>query len=286
MEPPGDRGAEVGRLRLLRDGPAPGAWNMAMDEALMGAARSGTVTLRLYRWQPPCLSLGRNQPARGLYDLRAARDRGIGIVRRPTGGRAVYHHREVTYSVAAPDRLWGGPRAAYGRIHRAVARGLARLGVGVDLVPRRRAGAGVGPSARACFRDSVPGEVTCDGRKLVGSALWRRTGALLQHGSVLIRDEQWVAEALRVGSGGGEVGGVVVGKDEVQAAPAGRRGSIGLAEACPAVADARAVADALAAGFEAEFGVPVVPGRASAGELEEARRLQEVYAGREWLWRR
>ncbi len=97
-------------IRLLIDEALPGVRNMAVDEALMRSASTGNaagVTLRFYRWEPGCLSFGRNQEARGAYDPDAAADRGIDIVRRPTGGRAVYHHRELTYSVTAPAGTWG-----------------------------------------------------------------------------------------------------------------------------------------------------------------------------------
>ena len=82
--------------RLLDTPPAPGAWNMAVDEALADSVREGGApVLRVYRWAPPCLSLGRNQPTDG-YDRDEIRRRGLEVVRRPTGGRAVLHHRELT----------------------------------------------------------------------------------------------------------------------------------------------------------------------------------------------
>ncbi len=83
--------------------PADGAENMARDEALMRwSAATGHAAFRVYGWSSPTLSLGRNQRARGCYNLDAASGRGIGIVRRPTGGRALLHHREITYSAALP----------------------------------------------------------------------------------------------------------------------------------------------------------------------------------------
>ena len=86
------------RWRLIDTAPAPGAWNMAVDEALMERVRGGGApVLRFYRWEPACLSLGRNQPATGAYDAAAIAARGVDVVRRPTGGRAVLHHRELTY---------------------------------------------------------------------------------------------------------------------------------------------------------------------------------------------
>ncbi len=246
---------------------------MALDEALMEAARRGAVTLRFYRWNPPCLSFGRNQPARGRYDAEAAAGRGIELVRRPTGGGAVYHDREVTYAVTAPERRWGGPRAAYARINRALAEGLRRLGAPVDQVPERRGTRSSPPGPRACFRDPAPGELTVGGRKLVGSAMWRRSGAVLQHGSVLIRDDQGVAEELRLRTAGASTGEKPMG-------------SVGLVEVCRCPPAPEDVVQALVAGFEGEFGLAAVPWWPSAGELREAERGRAAFAGAEWTWRR
>src|SRR5439155_15677346 len=89
--------------RLFHSAPAGGADNMALDEALMSYARdTGHWVLRVYSWSTPTLSLGRNQAARGGYDLSRLAEQGIAVVRRPTGGRAILHDREVTYSVAGP----------------------------------------------------------------------------------------------------------------------------------------------------------------------------------------
>src|SRR6266567_6132081 len=89
--------------RLLIAAPCSGAENMARDTALQArAARTGESVFSIYSWSRPTLSFGRNQPASGLYDREKIRDAGIDVVRRPTGGRAILHHREVTYSVTAP----------------------------------------------------------------------------------------------------------------------------------------------------------------------------------------
>lgn len=262
--------------RCLRHAPAPGARNMALDEALMDTARSGETVLRVYGWSPPCLSLGRNQRARGLYDRDAARHLGVEIVRRPTGGRAVFHHREFTYAVVAPSGRWGSLRECYRLLNRALLHGLAELGV--EASPAGRAG-GSGrapvPSLRACFRDPLPGEIVADGRKLVGSAQWRREGALLQHGSILLEAEQEVAERLR--TGGGEKG---VGPE------AARPPEVGLAELLGQEPGAEEVAAALAEGFREVLGVEV---RASSLSPEEERRAEELevrYRDEEWTWRR
>jgi lipoate-protein ligase A len=172
---------------------------MAVDEVLMDSARAGQTTLRLYGWEPGCLSFGRNQTARGRYDGARAAERGIDVVRRPTGGRSVFHHRELTYSVTGPVETWGGLRSAYLRINRALAAGLRALGVPARVVDERGNGPIPRPTVRACFRDPLPGEVIVGGRKLIGSAQWRDGGALLQHGSVLLHNDQSTVEDLRIG---------------------------------------------------------------------------------------
>ena len=166
---------------------------MAADVALLDdAVRLGTASLRFYRWDPPTLSIGRNQPLDGV-----AAD-GIAVVRRPTGGQAVWHDHEVTYAVAAPIAHFGSLRNAYCQIHTRIAAALRSLGVDAVLAPGRPA---VRPSDRraSCFASSVGGEILVNGRKLVGSAQVRRAGAFLQHGSILLDGSQG-----RAGGGTGE----------------------------------------------------------------------------------
>jgi lipoyl(octanoyl) transferase len=155
-----------------------GAENMARDEALLTAAdRTGAAFLRLYRFDPPCWSFGRNEPA--------TEHGGIATVRRPSGGRAVWHEHEVTYAVAAPVASFGRLRDAYRAIHERLATGLRSLGADVTL-------AGDRPTIRlsdrptACFAATVGGEVLAGGRKVIGSAQVRRGAAFLQHGSILL----------------------------------------------------------------------------------------------------
>ena len=153
---------------------------MTRDAALLTAAdRTGAAFLRLYCWDPPCLSLGRNDPA-------IVRPRGgVATVRRPTGGRAVWHEHEVTYAVAAPIAMFGRLTKAYRAIHERLATALRSLGADVTLAEDR-------PTVRlcdrptACFAATVGGEVLAAGRKVIGSAQVRRGAAFLQHGSILL----------------------------------------------------------------------------------------------------
>jgi lipoate-protein ligase A len=161
---------------------------MAIDLALLQrASRSGECWVRLYTWRPHCLSFGRNEPARQRYDRSKIERAGLAVVRRPTGGRAVWHARELTYAVAAPVDAMGSLPDAYLEIHRMLGSALRRLGAEASL-------AGASPSsgldAGACFARPVGGELLVKGRKVVGSAQLREGGALLQHGSILLGDDQ------------------------------------------------------------------------------------------------
>lgn len=184
--------------RLLVTPPASGAANMALDEALMDRARrTGEWTLRVYSWAEPTVSLGRNQTARGRYDLGRIKDRDLGVVRRPTGGRAILHHREVTYSVTAPTAAAGALGESYRRINRVLLAALQSLGVGASVAtPVTRATV---PGMSPCFDEPSAGELVVGGRKLAGSAQWRVDGALLQHGSILVADDQSMLAELALG---------------------------------------------------------------------------------------
>ena len=168
---------------------------MGIDEVLLRrAAETGEAVLRVYAWSGPTLSLGRNQPARDEYDRAALEQHGVSVVRRLTGGRAVLHHREVTYSVTAPDSFGGALRDAYLRINEILVHGLRSLGVSASIATP--AGRAPLPSTAPCFEEPTEGELVLDGRKLVGSAQYREGSALLQHGSILVDDDQLLVAAL------------------------------------------------------------------------------------------
>lgn len=190
--------------RLLITDPAPGAWNMAVDEAVGRAVAAGESppTLRFFRWHPPCLSLGFNQPY-AVADEAFCKAHGLDITRRPTGGRAVLHHHELTYSVAVPLGFPPFPRdlqGCYRLICQALIAGLREIGVVAhlssapeNLIPPK--------SAAPCFIQPASGEIVVAGRKLVGSAMRRLGSAILQHGSLLLDwDSQLQAGALGLAS--------------------------------------------------------------------------------------
>ncbi len=240
---------------------------MALDEALMARARgSGEWVLRVYSWSSPTVSLGRNQTARGRYDLKVIRARGLSVVRRPTGGRAILHHREITYSVTAPVAGAGDLRESYERINRLLVDALRRLGVMAEVA--RPASRAASPGMAPCFDEPAAGELTVGGRKLAGSAQWRSEGALLQHGSILIADDQSSLAELAIGS------------QARMPAPATLAEALGRA---PSVTD---VAGALAEAVRA-----LEDPSASSLAIDEAVRARASelvvrYLDDEWTWRR
>ena len=173
---------------------------MAIDTTLLERAdRLSEGWLRLYQWKPSCLSFGRHEPAARRYDIGRIQALGLDTVRRPTGGRAVWHARELTYAVAAPSVRLGSLQSAYLEIHRMIADALGRLGARVSLAPSTRAAP---LDAGACFAQPAGGEVMWGTRKIVGSAQYRQGTALLQHGSILLADDQHMVAALTRGSPG------------------------------------------------------------------------------------
>src|SRR5438094_5703375 len=181
--------ASMSDWRVVFDPAANGAWNMAVDEVLLDGVAAGSAppTLRFYAWSPACLSLGYFQPF-SVVNLEGCRGLGVDVVRRPTGGRAILHDRELTYSVALPASVLGrdaGILPSYRRLSLALQTGLRRLGIDASLAPESEAPnrALHGP---ACFDRPSAHEILLHGRKLVGSAQMRRGGGLLQHGSILI----------------------------------------------------------------------------------------------------
>ncbi len=177
--------------RLIVDGAADGSTNMAIDEAIAQAVAQGMAppTLRFYMWEPPCVSLGRHQKLADI-DLDACAARGYEVVRRPTGGRAILHTDELTYSVAAPDddpRVVGGVMDAYHRLSLGLVAGLRLLGIPADEAPgTNRAGPNV---SAACFEVPSAYEICVNGHKLMGSAQYRAGRMVLQHGTLPLRGD-------------------------------------------------------------------------------------------------
>jgi len=254
--------------RLLLDPPAAGAWNMAVDEVLLDGVASGSAppTVRFYEWAPPCLSLGYFQPI-DVVDFDGCRALGVEVVRRPTGGRAILHDRELTYSVALPASVLGhdgGVLPSYHRLSLALQDGLRRLGVPATLAPESAA-SGSPVHGPVCFDRPSAHEILLKGRKLAGSAQMRRGGGLLQHGSILIEpriDKLTACLRLPDDSLDSRAGD---GSERLEA------GVAGLAEV--GVSQPARIAGALADAFAQEFDVRLVPGTLRPDELAAVRAL-------------
>ena len=253
---------------LLVDAPAGGAWNMAVDEVLLEGVATGTTppTLRFYQWTPACLSLGYFQPF-DVVDVDGCRALGVEVVRRPTGGRAILHDRELTYSVALPAAVLGhdgGVLPSYYRLSLALQDGLLRLGVPATLAAESAASGQLvhGP---VCFDRPSAHEILLHGRKLVGSAQMRRGGGILQHGSILIEPRiEKLRACLRLSqdSAGSAAGD---GPERLE------QGVAGLAEV--GLTQPARIAVAIADAFAQRFGVSLMQAPLRPKELAAARVL-------------
>jgi lipoate-protein ligase A len=264
--------------RLLNTGLSDGATNMAIDEAILMAVAAGMSppTLRFYGWQPPCVSVGYAQPLREEIDLEACRRLGYTWVRRPTGGRAILHIDELTYSVVAPlqePRVAGDILTSYRRLSEGLLVGLSLLGC--DAVQADRdANDRLSDLSAACFDVPSPYEVVARGRKLVGSAQARRRRTVLQHGTLPLH-------------------GDVTRLCQVMALPqperAAMRGTlhqraITLSEALGRDVLFREAADALARGFAQALNLTLIPDRMSDDERAALIPLRGKHRQDKWLF--
>jgi len=248
---------------------------MAIDHALFETVQSGAApVLRLYRWDPPCLSLGRNQPVR--YDAIQVKGAGATLVRRPTGGLAVYHDRELTYAVIAPIAVIGRPRKAFARISHAIAGALRALGVPAEIASQSAASRPL-QSPEPCFRAAAPGEVIAHGEKLVGSAQRCERQTILQHGSLLLDGDQAVLDDWLEQDGA--AGGIAVRQLE----RAGNTSVRALTGAVPAWAT---LCESLVRAFRDTSGDEVEPATLTSGELHRISALENHYRSDAWTWRR
>jgi len=180
--------------RLISDGLQMAEVNMATDSAMLADCEQGRIppTVRLYGWSEPAITVGYSQNTEAELDLERCRELGIAMVRRPTGGRALLHYRELTYAIVAPVSLAPfnrGLKATFQAVSEALLVGLQGLGIQGDLnTGKARPTPGVSRSP-ACFASLNHCEITVDGKKLVGSAQKRTSKAFLQHGSLIIESD-------------------------------------------------------------------------------------------------
>lgn len=268
--------------RLLQHPPAPGAWNMAVDESILESYGHGEAlpTLRLYAWDPPCLSLGYAQPVADA-DRSRLDARGWEIVRRLTGGRAILHTDELTYAVIAPPDeplMAGGVLASYRRVSAALLAALVGLGIPAAALPKPQ-GANSRPKQAepVCFERPSDYEITVDGKKLVGSAQARKKTGILQHGSIpLSGDLTRITQALSFPDEAArqQAAGRLLSRAATVETALGR--NVTWDEA----------AKALVRAFHETLGVQLAPGELTPFERARADALvKEKYAHPDWIER-
>jgi len=250
--------------------PLDGATNMALDETLWRGRLAGEAppTVRFFAWAPPTVSIGYGQRLDARLNLVACRRWGVGLVRRPTGGSAIYHdgpERELTYSVVAGAGDFEGAGEllpAYRWIAQALLEGLRRLGVPGEMVAVMPSS---GRPPAFCFARTGSYEIEVAGKKLVGSAQRRRSAGFLQHGSVMLGADAERVRALFPGEGD-----PLAGMTTIERA-VGRRPNFD------------ETAAALAEGFTKAHGVELGPGSLTRPEQELVDRLvREKYGTAEW----
>jgi lipoate-protein ligase A len=264
--------------RLILSPPARGCWNMALDEALFECSilEEQAPTLRLYAWDPPCLSLGIAQSCADVNSL-ALQAFGWDLVRRPTGGRAILHTDELTYAVIGTvqdPRLAGSVLESYQRLSQALVAALGLLGVSAKAqersVPMHTA-QNAGP---VCFQVPSNYEITVDGKKLIGSAQARRRNGVLQHGSLpLCGDLTRITQVLRYPN------------QEAQGEEARRlvEHATTIQEIKGTTLDWETAARAFVLGFEQVFAIQFIQSSPTVNELSRTAELMETkYATAAW----
>lgn len=178
------------KWNLIRNGANSGKYNMEFDMLLADSCKEDEAFLRIYRWNPFCISLGANQSISEI-DKTAVEKDGIDVVSRPTGGQAILHAEELTYSVVVPTKIQLSPKELYKKISAAIIRGLGfydmRL-TEVSLETEQPKFSEIRKSfnGQLCFASTAKNEITYRGKKLVGSAQRKMNTSLLQHGSILV----------------------------------------------------------------------------------------------------
>lgn len=259
--------------RCLRMGAFAGSINMGIDEALANLCRD-RVTLRFYAWEAPTLSIGYAQRCDDI-DLTACRTSAVALVRRPTGGRAVLHQQDLTYSLILPLRPpWTTFSIAesYRLINVCLLRGLERLGLKATIGRRPRQS--VGALSPFCFPAISQYDVMIGEKKVIGSAQRRFPGALLQQGSILL---DFDASGIRA----------LVRRDEQAAATGALRKVGSLREAMGRLPDRLEVETAIRDGLAAEMGIEFVEGELGPEECELSMQCAAArYASPNWTFRR
>ena len=281
---PVNKTTRAANWRLLCDQPAPAAWTMAADEAMLIALSEGKISpsLRFYGWDPPAVSIGYFQKLNMEIDVAACAENEIEVVRRLTGGRAVLHEAELTYSLVVREDAPGIPTSvtnSYLYFSRAIVAGLRQLGVTAQMQqPESQHRLVQSVSSAACFDAPSHYEITVGGRKLVGSAQIRRDGVLLQHGSILLSLNPEKQAAVMKSSCS------IAGRGLADALA---KRAIGLFDILERQVDFAVMLTAFQTGFEAECGLVLQEGSRTDREQAIIRDLAEnKYSSQTWNFRR
>lgn len=264
------------RWRFLNTGADDGPHNMAIDEAILRTVRGnhGPTTVRVYGWKPRAISVGYGQNVHRDIDVERCRQSQTPIVRRLTGGRAVLHDEETTYSVVASvndPTIGQSAHETYRRIGRALVCGLKNLGVDAEL-HRISTGRGRNPS---CFSSTGRYEIVVGDKKMIGSAQRRFEGVLLQHGSLL------------TGPGYRDLNRFLLVKNCSSLADDSMDLVITLSEILGHTPSLATIAEALHGGFEKALGCQLIEGDLSDNERAQAEQLcNQRYESDEWNLRR
>jgi len=279
--------------RLIKDSYHTGFINMAVDEAIMIAHREGLVppTIRFYQWSPPAVSLGYFQDLQKEINVDVCRNMGIDIVRRPTGGKAVLHDKELTYSFVIREShplVNDSILETYKKISGGMIRGLSYLGIKAELVPLREKlksfSSGNEIKSKISHSDiksicfSVPSqyEVQVEGKKIVGSAQVRKKEIVLQHGSLLIElEKDKLFSVFNFPSA------------QIRERLKTRFKATSLEEILKKKINFSELSEVLPRGFEEEFGVKLTEGKLTEQEEKISKELlEDKYLTYEWNYKR
>ncbi len=254
---------------------------MAADEAILEHIHRGVSkpTLRLYAWQPPCLSIGYTQSFNEI-DVERLNARGWHVVRRATGGRAILHTDELTYSVTGPADdpiLAGGVLESYRQLSKALVFAVRELGLQVEVKEEESHAASATYANPVCFEAPSAYEITVNGKKLIGSAQARKKEGVLQHGSLPLKgDLTRICDALVFESESARQ----TAKDRLLARATTVESALGVEK------DWETAAQAFVRGFEAELGIQFERGEMSPSEIQRTEELiAEKYAHASWTER-
>lgn len=267
--------------RFIVNAPAVGAWNMAVDEAILESTANNlqSTTLRFYSWNPFCLSLGYAQPFSDI-DLDHLQEKGWDVVRRPTGGKAILHADELTYSICAAQNdphVQGSVLESYQHLSKGLLAALENLGLNANSEPTKE------PSERnttkpICFEVPSDYEITLNGKKIIGSAQARKKDGVLQHGAIpLFGDITRITQVLHYYNV----------EEQQKSRILLQNHATTIEEQTGQKTTWKRVAQALLCGFENALGIEIKMGYLSETERLRAKQLfEEKYSNPEWTKRK